>query len=275
MIQAINQPPVQTYQKVPGQVVFSLAANEFVDEMGSAKAAQTVVSAKAVQTSADATQTSGSSQATLGEPDVQGWLDSYYAEYAGVSPSDSKGPANVSYQAAPGASSNYSPNDLYSPDAIFQQALANQAGNAYAQMTGQDPAKFTSQLPGVPTAQSQAEFDRRLALSNAERLQAGEPIDTSAYWNDPGPVTIGNTTYTSQQLGYAGPGQSSGPEPIWISVANQVGPGEYSVPFYQGTVKGIQPGHFYTLQQLQAAGLPSGQPDGQFHPGSWSEVQSA
>src|ERR1022692_977981 len=64
--------------------------------------------------------------------------------------------------------------------------------------------------------------------------------------------------------------------PIYISQANQIqGTNTFSVPGYTGTVTGIQPGLYYTLQQLEQAGLQSGQPDAQFHPGSWTTTQSA
>jgi hypothetical protein len=88
-------------------------------------------------------------------------------------------------------------------------------------------------------------------------------------------MTVNGITYTSQELGYAGPGQSSGPQPIFISQANQIpGTNTFSVPCYNGTVSGIQPGRYYTLQQLEKAGLPAGQADGQAHPGSWTLTQS-
>ena len=110
-----------------------------------------------------------------------------------------------------------------------------------------------------------------LAHQNALKLQSGQPIDTAAYWSDPGPLTIHGHTYTSEQLGYAGAAQSSGPEPIFISQSLQVaGTNTFTVPGYTGTVSGIQPGRYYTLEQLQQAGLPAGQPDAQMHPGSWA-----
>jgi hypothetical protein len=207
----------------------------------------------------------------LGDPDVQGWLTGFYAEEGAPSAS-----ANTSYQPAAGAVSNYPAGSIYGPDAIYAQAFANQAGNAFAGMTGDNPAQFTSQLPGVPSQQAQQEFDRRLAQENLGRLQSGQPIDTTAYWSDPGSITTGGVTYTSKQLGYAGPAQSSGPQPIYISDANRTpGTDTFSVGGYAGTVKGIQPGRYYTLQQLEQAGLPKGQPDGQFHPGSWTTSQEA
>ena len=216
------------------------------------------------------------SEPALGQPNVQSWLNSYYAEQEAAHPSSNDtNAANISYQAAAGAGSNYAVGDAWGPDAIFSQALENQAGNAFAQLTGENAANFTSQLPGMPTQQAQNEYDQRLALSNAERLASGQPIDTSAYWSDPGPVTLNGVTYTSAQLGYCGPGQSSGAEPIYISQANQVGPDTFTVGGYSGTVTGIQPGRFYTLQQLEQAGLSSGQPDNQFHPGSWSETTTS
>ncbi len=208
----------------------------------------------------------GSQQPALGDPDVQGWLNSYYTQQGAPNA------ANTSYQPATGAPNNYPDGSVYGPDQIFAQALANQDGNVFATMAGSNAAQFTSQLPGVPSQQAQQEFDRRLALENVSRLQSGQPIDTTAYWSDPGPITTGGVTYTSKELGYAGPGQSSGPQPIYISIADKVAGGAFTVPGYSGTVTGVQPGRYYTLAQLEQAGLKTGQPDGQFHPGSWSET---
>jgi hypothetical protein len=214
---------------------------------------------------------------TLGDPDVQGWLTSYYAEQLAADPTAGASglSANTSYEPAPGAGSNFAAGSVYGPDAIFTQALANQDGNAFASMTGDNAAEFTSQLPGIPTQQAQQQFDQRLAIENAGRLESGQPIDTTAYWSDPGSITAGGTTYTAQQLGYAGAAQSSGPQPIYISSANQVGANTFSVPGYAGTVTGIEPGRYYTLQQLEKAGLQSGQPDAEYYPGSWTAPVSA
>ena len=215
--------------------------------------------------------------ATLGDPDVQGWLDNYYVQQqaAGTAGVTDTVTASTSYQPATGAALSTIDEGVYGPDAIYTQALANQIGNGFAAMTGEDPGHFTAQLPGVPSVEVQQAFDHQLAYNNAQRLLAGEPIDTAAYWSDPGPLTLGGRTFTSQELGYAGPGQSSGPEPIWISDANQVGPDTFTVPGYSGTVSGIKPGHFYTLEQLEKAGLPPGQPEGRFVPGSWSTAQTS
>lgn len=230
--------------------------------------------ASGLASAASSTPTGGN--VTLGQPDVQAWLDSYYTEMAAANPlGNYTGAANMSYESGQSSGSNFTANSVFGPDAIFAQALQNQAGNAFAQLTGGSAASLTSQLPGVPTLQAQNQFDQRLALENAQRLASGQPIDTTAYWSDPGPMTYDGVTYTSEELGYAGPGQSAGAEPIYISTANQVGPNTYNVPGYNGTVTGIQPGRYYTLQQLEKAGLPAGQADTQFHPGSWSEVQSA
>jgi hypothetical protein len=213
---------------------------------------------------------------SLGDPNVEGWLSSYYAEQQGNNPLAVSGLLTPSFEPAAGAGNNFPTGSVYGPDAIFAQALANQVGNSYANMTGDNAAEFTSQLPGIPTQQAQQEFDRRLALENLERLQSGQPIDTTAYWSDPGPITTGGVTYTAQELGYAGPAQSSGPQPIYISQANQIqGTKTFSVPGYTGTVTGIEPGRYYTLQQLEQAGLKAGQPDAQFNPGSWTETQNA
>jgi len=233
------------------------------DTLGTAPPAASANSASAPESTVSAAGTS------LGDPDVQGWLNTYYTEQGDLSA------ANTSYQPATGAGNNFAVGGVWGPDAIFAQALANQAGNAFASMTGDNPAEFTSQLPGIPTQQAQQQFDQMLAIENAERLASGQPIDTTAYWSDPGPITLDGVTYTSQQLGYAGPGQSSGPEPIYVSQANQVGTDTYSVPGYNGTVTNIQPGRYYTLQQLEQAGLTAGQPDAQFHPGSWTLTQNA
>jgi hypothetical protein len=200
---------------------------------------------------------------TLGDPDVQGWLNSYYAEMG--DPSE----ANAPYQAAPGAANNYPAGSVYGPEQVYTQALYNQGGTAFAALTGGNPADFTSQLPGIPATAAQQAYDALLANENAQRLASGQPIDTAAYWSDPGPVSYDGVTYTSQELGYAGPGQSSGAEPIYISQAIP-GTNTFAVPGYSGTVTGIEPNRYYTLQQLEQAGLQAGQPDAQFHPGSWS-----
>jgi hypothetical protein len=210
-------------------------------------------------------------QASLADPDVQGWLTSYHTEMG-----DTANASNVSYQPAPGAGNNFPAGSVFGPDAIYTQALDNQIGNSFAGLTGENPGDYTSQLPGIPSQQAQQTFDQALALENAQRLATGNAIDTNAYWSDPGPVTYGGTTYSSQELGYAGQGQSSGPQPIYISVANQVqGTNTFTVPGYSGTVTGIQAGCYYTLQQLEQAGLQAGQADAQFHPGSWTLTQNA
>ncbi|HUE22977.1 MAG TPA: hypothetical protein VMQ86_14930 [Bryobacteraceae bacterium] len=208
--------------------------------------------------------------ASPGDPNVQGWLNTYWAQQGNTDN------ANISYQPAEGTGSNFTAGTVYGPDAIYTQALANQYGNSFASMTGDNPAEFTSQLPGVPSLQVQQQFDQTLALENAGRLSSGQAIDTSAYWADPGSISMGGQTYTAQQLGYAGVEQSSGPQPIFISQANQIaGTDTFSVGGYNGTVTGITPGKYYTLQQLEQAGLQTGQPDGQYNPGSWTTTQSA
>ena len=209
-------------------------------------------------------------QPTLGNPNVQQWLDSYFAR--GTNATVSIPPS--SFEAAPGAGNGYE-NSYYGPDAIYNQALCNMAGNHFAKMTGINPALFTSQLPGIPSKQAQDDYDTMLAAKNLQRLESGQPIDTSAYWSDPGPITAGNRTCTSAELGYAGPGQSSGPQPIYLSVNSQIkGTNTFMVPGYAGTVSGLQPGRYYTLQQLEAAGLTKGQESNQFNPGSWTEVKA-
>jgi hypothetical protein len=207
----------------------------------------------------------------LGEPDIQSYLNQYW------SAAEQPNAGNISYPPAQGAGDNYPAGSVYGPDAVYTQAVANQIGNFFAGLAGSNPASLTSQLPGIPRQQVQQQFDQTLALENANRLASGQPIDTSAYWGDPGPVSLNGVTYTSQELGYVGPGQSSGPQPIFISVANLVPgtTGTFSVGGYSGTVTGIQAGRYYTLQQLEQAGLPARQPDTQFQPGSWSTTQDA
>ncbi len=244
---------------------------DFAAVLGDAtKAAATTPAATSATSVTSPTPADTAGDPTLGNPDVQAWLTSYYTQEGDASA------ANASYQAAEGAGNNYPAGTVYGPDQIYAQALANQDGNAFASLTGDSAAGFTSQLPGIPSAEAQQQFDQRLALENVARLQSGQPIDTTAYWSDPGSITTGGVTYSAQELGYCGPGQSSGPEPIYISTANRIqGTDKYSVPGYTGTVAGIEPGRYYTLAQLQQAGLPSGQNDGQFYPGCWSETTSA
>ena len=207
---------------------------------------------------------------SLGDPDVQDWLNSYWKQQG--SPPD----ATLDYQPAANAGNNYPAGTVYGPDAVYTQAVANQIGNSFAAMTGLDASKMTSQLPGIPSEQVQQEYDQALAIENAGRLASGQAIDTAAYWADPGSIDFEGHTYTAQQLGYAGPGQSSGPEPIFISQVDQIaGTNTFSVPGYTGTVTGIQPGKYYTLKQLEDAGLPSGQTVAQDQPGSWTTTQAA
>jgi len=211
--------------------------------------------------------------AGLGSPNVQAYLNSYYAQADASSGGSGVLSASTPYEPPAGAAPSNLDEGLYGPDAIYAQALANQSANNFAASTGLP--NVAAQLPGIPSRQAQQAFDQNLAYSNAERLLAGDAIDTAAYWSDPGSITIQGKTFSSAQLGYAGPGQSSGPEPIFISDANQRGPDTFTVPGYSGTVTGIQPGHFYTLQQLEQAGLKTGQPDAQFVPGSWSTAQTS
>src|ERR1039457_732456 len=216
MIQAMYNQRLEVMERPPSHPAVESA--NFAELFGDAtKTGAQVAALPAASAVSDPVSTVPPAQTSLGDPDVQGWLNSYYTEEGAPSAS-----ANTSYQPAQGAGSNFPAGSIFGPDAIFAQALANQAGNAFATMTGDNPAGFTSQLPGIPTPQAQQEFDRRLALENVDRLQSGQPIDTTAYWSDPGPITTGGVTYTSQQLGYAGPGQSSGPQPIYISQANQI-----------------------------------------------------
>lgn len=270
MIQGVSNHLMEVLERAAGQP--SAGGADFAALFGDATG--TLRSRAVRQSSPDASATTASTAATgagtsLGQPDVQAWLNSYYAEHGDSSA------AATSYQPAAGAANNFPAGSVFGPDAIFAQAFANQAGNAFATMTGNSAEEFTSQLPGTPSAASQQEFDRRLALENLGRLQSGQPIDTTAYWSDPGSITTGGVTYTSAQLGYAGLGQSSGPQPIYISQANQIGgTDKFSVPGYTGTVSGIQAGRYYSLKQLESAGLAAGQPDAQFYPGSWSSSES-
>jgi hypothetical protein len=269
MVHAIEKSALETMNRtMPG---VSRASGDFGNFLESVSAPAKAESQPA-GTSASPSSTAPEAQTSLGIPDVQGFLNTYYADQLAADPvAGASGlSANTSYQPAAGAGNNFPAGSVYGPDAIYTQALANQIGNAFANMTGDNPAEFTSQLPGVPTVQAQQEFDRRLALENAQRLESGQPIDTTPYWSNPGSITVGGTTYTAQELGYAGPAQSSGPQPIYISSANQVGANTFSVPGYNGTVSGITPGRYYTLQQLEQAGLKAGQPDAQFQPGSWT-----
>lgn len=265
MIQAMFRQWFAVPQRPPGQTASGSAdfAALFGDATKTAKAASPAAPAPP--------------PAVPGDPDVQGWLNSFYAEQKANNPlTGSTGmSADTSYEAAPGAGSNFTADSVFGPDAIYTQALANQIGNSFAAMTGDNPKDLTSQLPGIPTTQAQQEFDRRLSLENLDRLQSGQPIDTTAYWSDPGSITSGSHTYTSKDLGYAGACQSSGPQPIYISQAfNLQGTNKFIVPGYSGTVEGVQPGRYYTLQQLEQAGLKTGQPDAQSHPGSWTTTQS-
>lgn len=270
MIQSLQQQdfsPTIMQWKPPA----TAGADDFANVLGSAGGSG-AASARAVQPA----DSSGGEE--LGSPNVQSWLNSFYAQQAALNmPGDQAMGLNatVSYEPASGAADLYSPDSMYGPDQIYQQALSNQVGNQFATITGMNATDLTAQLPGIPTVQAQQAFDNWLAQNNAQRLASGQAIDTSAYWSDPGPVTLDGVTYTSAQLGYCGPGQSSGPEPIYIASNNQVGANTFTVPGYSGTVTGIQPNRYYTLQQLEQAGLQAGQPNAQLNPGSWSETESA
>jgi hypothetical protein len=272
---AIERPQVQTAAgSADFAELFQDAAKANIQKMDqptplAASASDSVDIASAAQASSEPASTVPAAQATLGDPDVQGWLNTYYAQIG-----DSTDAA-ISDQPATGAGNNYPDGSVYGPDAIYTQALDNQIGNSFAGLTGANAADYTGQLPGIPSPQAQQQSDQELAMENAQRLSWGQAIDTSAYWSDPGSLNFEGTTYTAQELGYAGPGQSSGPQPILISAADEIGTtGTYGVPGYSGTVSGVQPGCFYTLQQLEQAGLSSGQPDTQFHPGSWTLTAS-
>jgi hypothetical protein len=264
LCEALERPTAQTQ---------TLTTEDFANLFGSA-----TKSAAPSDSGSIPIRTLPGTQPTLGDPDVQGWLDSFYKQRgAETSATGTAGgmSATTSYQAADGAGTNYTKDTVYGPDQIFQQALANQCGNAFAALSGVSATGLTSQLPGIPSEQAQTAFDGLMAEQNAQRLASGQPIDTAAYWSDPGSVTMGGTTYTSKQLGYCGLAQSSGAEPIFISQANQVaGTDTFTVPGYEGTVKGIEAGRYYTLDQLQHAGLKAGQPDAQFYPGSWTQTTS-
>jgi hypothetical protein len=274
MIEAIHNQLFDAPALTPGQTAAGSA--NFAELFGDAtKTATQLVAQPPAPVTSGSTNTVPAAQTSLGDPDVQAWLNSYYAERTTSNPEDAES-AQIPFEPASGAGSNYTANSVIGPDQIFTQALYNQNGYLFANMTGSNPASLTSQLPGIPTQQAQQEFDGELALENAGRLATGQPIDTAAYWSDPGSVTLDGQTFTSQQLGYTGPGQSSGPEPIYISQGDQV-PGttnKFSVPGYSGTVTGVQADRYYTLQQLEQLGLKSGQPDTQFQPGSWSLTTS-
>jgi hypothetical protein len=273
MIEAIHNQLFAPQELTPGQTAAGSA--NFAELFGDAtKTATQLVAQPAAPVASTPTSKLPIPQSSLGDPDVQAWLNSYYAERTTSNPEDAES-AQIPYEPNLGAGSNYSANSVIGPDQIYTQALYNQNGYLFANMTGSNPANFTSQLPGIPTQQAQKEFDGELALENAGRLASGQPIDTAAYWSDPGSVTVDGQTFTSQQLGYAGAAQSSGPEPIYISQGDQVpGTNNFSGPGYSGTVTGVQPDRYYTLQQLEQLGLKSGQPDTQFQPGSWSLTTS-
>lgn len=269
MIQAMSSHPFEAMERPLRQMQAGRA--DFAELFGGATpdATKRVNRPDPPGESSSAAASTTPAQSSAGDPDVQDWLNSYYAEMGNA------GAANISYQPAQGAPNNYPDGSVYGPDAIYTQAVDNQIGNSFSALTGEGAAEYTSQLPGVPSEQAQQTFDHNLAMENAQRLSWGQAIDTTAYWSDPGSINYEGVTYTSQELGYAGPCQSAGPQPIYISVANQIqGTDTFTVPGYSGTVKGIQAGKYYTLQQLEAAGLPSGQPDAQFHPGSWTTAPS-
>jgi hypothetical protein len=280
MIQAMSNQRFEGIERPLGQTAAGSAdfAELFGDATttptwGAARPAATADSLSSLASTVPASGTPNTVPATagsLGDPNVQTWLNSFYTEIGAPTF------ANTPYQAAPGAPSNYSADSVYGPDQIYTQALYNQGAYLFANLTGGNPAASMTQLPGIPSAQAQQDWDRLLALGNAQRLATGQAIDTAAYWSDPGTISFEGQTYTAQELGYAGPGQSSGPEPIYISQNDQVpGTNTFTVPGYSGTVKGLQPNCYYTLQQLEQAGLKSGQPDAQYHPGSWSEIPSS
>ncbi|HTT64475.1 MAG TPA: hypothetical protein VMG35_21635, partial [Bryobacteraceae bacterium] len=209
MIHAMYNQRFEVFERPPGQTAAGSA--DFAALFGDA--AKTAGQGLTQSTPTDAAP---AAQTSLGDPDIQDWLNSYYAERGDP---DS---ASIPWQPAAGAGSNYNADSLYGPDQIYTQALYNQNGYLFATQTGMNPANLTSQLPPIPSEAVQNEYDHLLATQNAERLASGQPIDTAAYWSDPGPVTLNGVTYTSQELGYAGPGQSSGPEPIYISIGHQI-----------------------------------------------------
>src|ERR1039457_3414233 len=197
MIQAMYNQRLEVMERPPSHPAVESA--NFAELFGDAtKTGAQVAALPAASAVSDPVSTVPPAQTSLGDPDVQGWLNSYYTEEGAPSAS-----ANTSYQPAQGAGSNFPAGSIFGPDAIFAQALANQAGNAFATMTGDNPAGFTSQLPGIPTPQAQQEFDRRLALENVDRLQSGQPIDTTAYWSDPGPITTGGVFRSATDLYFA------------------------------------------------------------------------
>lgn len=186
----------------------SSPVGNFEELFGDATKTATEGTSQSATATTPAASGSTSTPATLGEPDVQGWLTSYYTEMAATNPLMSPLEANVPFQPASGATNNYSSGSVYGPDQVFTQAVYNQNGYCFASLTGQNPSNFMSQLPGIPTQAAQKEYDTILALTNAQRLATGQPIDTAAYWSDPGSVSYDAVTYTAQELGYAGPGQS-------------------------------------------------------------------
>ncbi|HLY19141.1 MAG TPA: hypothetical protein VKR61_18060 [Bryobacteraceae bacterium] len=273
MIHSIYNQRFEVIERAPGRSApdradFTALFGDASDPAGSTPEAPAAPNSTSGSTQAASVP---SGQSSLGDPDVQLWLNNYYAELSASNPQFANS-ATIPYQPAPGkGADNYPAGSVYGPQQIYTQALYNQNDGLFSALVGRDPSDSMSQLPGIPTQPAQQAYDRELALENAQRLALGQPIDTAAYWSDPGPLNFDGHTYTSQELGYCGAGQSSSPEPIYISQGNQIpGTNTFSVPGYSGAVTGIQPERYYTLQQLEQAGLKSGQPDAQFHPGSWS-----
>ena len=196
MIQAMYNHRIEAMERAPSQSTAGSA--DFAELFGDATRtaiSRAIAPAVSAGPASPAASTVPAAQTSLGQPDVQGWLNTYDLQsnkyIAGiqldslgngaVAIQKNSGAATTSYQPAQGAANNFPTGSVFGPDAIFAQAFANQAGNAFATMTGNSAEQFTSQLPGTPSEASQQEFDRRLALENLGRLQSGQPIDTTAY----------------------------------------------------------------------------------------------
>jgi len=122
-------------------------------------------------------------------------------------------PSQSSAQPAPGAGLSTLDMSLYGRDALNVQAEANQIGNQFASMTGTDAANFTAQLPTTPSLDRQNEYDVYLAGVNIQRLDQGQPLMATDYWNEP-PTMVNPTTgkvYTPKDLGWQGSDAATAP----------------------------------------------------------------
>jgi len=171
---AIERPQVQTAAgSADFAELFQDAAKANIQKMDqptplAASASDSVDIASAAQASSEPASTVPAAQATLGDPDVQGWLNTYYAQIG-----DSTDAA-ISDQPATGAGNNYPDGSVYGPDAIYTQALDNQIGNSFAGLTGANAADYTGQLPGIPSPQAQQQSDQELAMETRSGCRGGK-----------------------------------------------------------------------------------------------------